>query len=120
MEDKPARRQVWRRVSPDHGEKSFNDLLARSELDFNSLAEFLGGGLDGGTENFGNTSRDAHQNFLAFYIQDGIHVNSRLTVNLGLRWDYFGVIGTDGDQLSIYNPSVGLVPAQSALSQGFE
>jgi hypothetical protein len=30
-------------------------------------------------------------------------------VNLGLRWDYFGVIGTDGDQLSIYNPSVGLV-----------
>ena len=45
---------------------SFNDLLARSELDFNSLAEFLGGGLDGGTENFGNTSRDAHQNFRPF------------------------------------------------------
>jgi Carboxypeptidase regulatory-like domain/TonB dependent receptor-like, beta-barrel len=88
---------------------SFNDLLARSELDFNSLTDFLGGGLSGGNENFGNTSRDAHQNFLAFYVQDGFHVNSRLTVNLGLRWDYFGVIGTDGDQLSIYNPSVGLV-----------
>jgi outer membrane receptor protein involved in Fe transport len=88
---------------------SFNDLLARGELDFNSLAEFLGGGLDGGTENFGNTSRDAHQNFLAFYIQDGYHVTSRLTVNLGLRWDYFGVIGTSGNQISIYNPSVGLV-----------
>jgi Carboxypeptidase regulatory-like domain/TonB dependent receptor len=92
---------------------SFNDLLARSELDFNSLAEFLGGGLDGGNENFGNTSRTAHQNFGALYVQDGFHVNSRLTVNLGLRWDYFGVIGTDGDQLSIYNPSVGLVrPSQ--------
>src|SRR5580700_4362463 len=92
---------------------SFNDLLARSELDFGSLAEFLGGGLDGGTENFGNTSRDTHQNFLAFYVQDGYHVNSRLTVNLGLRWDYFGVIGTDGNQLSIYNPTVGLVrPSQ--------
>jgi outer membrane receptor protein involved in Fe transport len=88
---------------------SFNDLLSRSELEFNSLAEFLGGGLDGGTENFGNTSRTAHQNFLAFYGQDGFHVNSRLTVNLGLRWDYFGVIGTDGDQLSIYNPALGLV-----------
>ncbi len=88
---------------------SFNDLLARSELNFNSLAEFLGGGLAGGNENFGNTSRTAHQNFLAFYIQDGFHLNSRLTVNLGLRWDYFGVIGTDGDQLSIYDPAVGLV-----------
>jgi hypothetical protein len=88
---------------------SFNDLLARGELEFNSLAEFLGGGLDGGTENFGNTSRDAHQNFLAFYFQDSYHVTSRLTVNLGLRWDYFGVIGTNGDQLSIYNPTVGLV-----------
>ena len=30
-------------------------------------------------------------------------------MNLGLRWDYFGVIGTNGDQLSIYNPTVGLV-----------
>src|ERR1700735_4285251 len=89
--------------------KSFNDLLARSELDFNSLAEFLGGGLDGGTENFGNTTRDAHQNFLAFYIQDSYHLTSQLTVNLGLRWDYFGVIGTDGNQLSIYDPTVGLV-----------
>ena len=56
-----------------------------------------------------NTSRVAHQNFLAFYVQDGFHVNSQLTVNLGLRWDYFGVIGTDGNQLSIYNPAVGLV-----------
>ena len=34
-------------------------------------------------------------------------------MNLGLRWDYFGVIGTDGNQLSIYNPAVGLVrPSQ--------
>jgi Carboxypeptidase regulatory-like domain/TonB dependent receptor len=88
---------------------SFNDLLARGELEFNSLAEFLGGGLDGGTENFGNTSRIAHQNFTAFYVQDSYHMTSQLTVNLGLRWDYFGVISTEGDQLSIYSPTVGLV-----------
>jgi hypothetical protein len=87
---------------------SFNDLLARSELDFGSLAEFLGGGLDGGTENFGNTSRNAYQNSVGLYVQDAIHVNSRLTVNVGVRWDYFGVIGEDNNQLSIYNPAVGL------------
>ena len=58
--------------------KSFNDLVERGELDFNSLAEFLGGGLDGGNTNVGNTSRNAHQNSHGLYIQDGIHVNSRL------------------------------------------
>jgi outer membrane receptor protein involved in Fe transport len=92
---------------------SFNDLVARSELEFNGLADFLAGGLSGATENFGNTSRNTHQNSWGFYVQDGFHVNSRLTVNAGLRWDYAGVIGTDGNQFSIYNPSVGLVrPSQ--------
>jgi hypothetical protein len=99
----------YRRTTVD----SFNDLVGRGVLDFNSLTEFLGGGLSGGDENFGNTSRYAHQNFTAFYIQDGFHITSQLTVNAGLRWDYFGVIGTDGNQLSIYNPAVGLVrPSQ--------
>ena len=99
----------FRRTTVD----SFNDLVARSELDFNGLADFLAGGLSGGTENFGNTSRNTHQNSWGFYVQDGFHVNTRLTVNVGLRWDYDGVIGTDGNQFSIYNPSVGLVrPSQ--------
>lgn len=93
--------------------ESFNDLLARGVLDFANLEGFLGGGLSGGTENFGNTSRNAHQNFWAFYVQDGFHLTSQLTINAGLRWDYFGVIGTDGNQISIFNPAVGLVrPSQ--------
>ena len=87
---------------------SFNDLVERGTLNFGSLAEFLEGDLDGGNTNVGNTSRNAHQNSHGLYIQDGIHVNSRLMVNLGLRWDYDGVIGADGNQLSVYNPAVGL------------
>jgi len=88
---------------------SFNDLVERGELSFNGLADFLAGGLHGGNTNVGNTSRNAHQNSNGLYIQDGIHVNSRLMVNLGLRWDYYGVIGADGNQLSVYDPAVGLV-----------
>lgn len=95
----------YRRTTVD----SFNDLLARGVLDFNGLTDFLGGGLSGGTENFGDTSRVAHQNFMAFYIQDGYHLTSQLTVNVGLRWDYFGVLSTDGNRISNYNPAVGLV-----------
>ena len=87
---------------------SFNDLVERGVLDFSNLTEFLAGGLSGGNTNVGNTSRNAHQNSHGLYIQDGIHVNSRLMVNLGLRWDYDGVIGADGNQLSVYNPAVGL------------
>ncbi len=88
---------------------SFNDLVERGELSFSSLAEFLEGGIGSGNTNVGNTSRNAHQNSHGLYIQDGIHVNSRLVVNLGLRWDYYGVIGADGNQLSVYNPALGLV-----------
>ena len=99
----------FRRTTVD----SFNDLVARSELEFSGLQTFLAGDLSGATENFGNTSRNTHQNSWGFYVQDGFHVNTRLTVNVGLRWDYAGVIGTDGNQFSIYNPSVGLVrPSQ--------
>ena len=99
----------FRRTTVD----SFNDLIARGILDFGSSSGFLAGDLSGGTENFGNTSRNTHQNNVGLYLQDGIHVSSRLTVNLGLRWDYYGVIGTDGNQFSIYNPSIGLVrPSQ--------
>jgi len=99
----------FRRTTVD----SFNDLVARSELEFSGLQDFLAGDLSSATENFGNTSRNTHQNSWGFYVQDGFHVNTRLTVNVGLRWDYAGVIGTDGNQFSIYNPSVGLVrPSQ--------
>lgn len=37
---------------------------------------------------FGNPSIAAHNNQYGVYVQDDWSVNSRLTVNIGLRWDY--------------------------------
>jgi hypothetical protein len=95
----------FRRTTVD----SFNDLNERGTLKFADLADFLSGTLSGGTTIVGNTARNTHQNSDALYVQDAFHLSSTVTVNLGLRWDYFGVIGTDGNQFSIYNPLVGLV-----------
>jgi hypothetical protein len=95
----------FRRTTVD----SFNDLNQRGTIKFGGLQDFLGGIVGSGTTIVGNTSRKAYQNSDALYLQDGYRVSSNVTVNLGLRWDYFGVIGEQNNQLSIYDPAVGLV-----------
>jgi hypothetical protein len=94
----------FRRTTVD----SFNDLNERGTLKFSGLEDFLAGATDGVTLVSGNTSRFTTQNSHALYAQDSFRVTSQVTVNFGLRWDYFGVIG-DGGQFSIYDPNVGLV-----------
>lgn len=53
-------------------------------------ANYVGGADNVSASNIANT--DMFRNYYAPYIQDDIKVNSRLTVNLGLRWEYFGQI----------------------------
>ena len=68
--------------------------------------DFLAGTIDGGRAAQGNSQRNTHQNNFAFYFQDSFHVTRNLTLNYGLRWDYFGVIGEDKGQFSIFNPAL--------------
>ena len=87
---------------------SLQDLNFRGRIKFDDLTGFLAGDVAGGAINYGSTQRYTHQDNLAFFVQDSWQVLPRVTVNAGIRWDYFGVIREGNDQISSYDPAVGL------------
>jgi len=99
----------FRRTAVD----SFYDAQFRGVLNFGSLAGFLGGAIGGGRIVRGNTDRQTSQNSHAFYVQDNWRPYSNVTVNLGVRWDFFGVIQEDQDRFSVYRPNQGLVSVRN-------
>jgi len=64
----------------------------RGKLSFDDLTGFLTGQPSDGGQRAGNTRRHTSENSHAFYIQDSFRWTPRLTLNLGMRWDYFGVV----------------------------
>src|SRR5271156_4672030 len=64
------------------------------------LQDFLAGDVDGGFQYFGDSTRHTFENNYGFYLQDSYRVTPHLTLNYGLRWDYFGVIGEKNNLLS--------------------
>src|SRR5215813_8413376 len=90
---------------------SFNDQLARGRLNFDSLADFLSGRVStSGTAVLrGATRRDTFTNNYGLFMQDDWKITPRLTLNLGLRYEYLGVFREKGDRLSNFLPALGLV-----------
>ena len=89
----------------------FFDNGYRGRLLFPDLPSFLAGMPSGNltTSNHeaqGDSRRGTFQNNHAFYVQDNIKLTQKLTLNAGLRWDYFGVIGEERDRFSIFDPSI--------------
>ncbi len=67
---------------------------------FNGIQDFLAGYVDSGFQYFGFSTRHTFENNFGFYAQDSYRLTPHLTLNYGLRWDYFGVVREKNNLLS--------------------
>ncbi|HTZ75500.1 MAG TPA: carboxypeptidase regulatory-like domain-containing protein [Candidatus Aquilonibacter sp.] len=82
---------------------------SRGILDFDGIGDFLAGTVEDGSITSGNGVRHTYQNNHGLYVQDAYKLTSTITVNAGLRWDYYGVFHEKNDLLSNFYPTQGLV-----------
>ncbi len=78
----------------------------RGRLKFNAdssagaLTNFLDGNVSSGLQYSGDSRRHTFENGYGLYLQDSFRVTPRVTVNYGLRWDYYGVIAEKNNLFS--------------------
>lgn len=65
----------------------------RGTLTFEDLTSFIEGIPSSGSQAEGGTLRHDFENNQGLYLQDNFRWTPRLTLNFGLRWDYYGVPG---------------------------
>lgn len=88
---------------------------ARGELKFLSLTDFLAGDVtNGGSITSGDGVRHTYQNNHGLYVQDAYKLRPTVTLNAGLRWDYYGVFHEKNDLMSNFDPVLGLVQVGTA------
>lgn len=92
----------------------------RGRLNFETLGDFLSG-IPTGSYGFknsqiaGGTNRNTFENSHAFYLQDSLRLNRNLTVNLGLRYDYLGIVQEKHSMFTNFDAASGVV---SPVGQG--
>ncbi|MGB6669872.1 MAG: TonB-dependent receptor [Candidatus Acidiferrum sp.] len=86
----------------------FNNFAENGALIFSSFQNFLLGDFSNG-ETFvgtGQTNRDFRGNDLGAYFQDDWKIFRRLTLNLGVRYDYMGPLTDTKDRVGNFDPSL--------------
>jgi hypothetical protein len=74
---------------------------------FSPLDDFLSGHIDSGSSADGDGTRYSYQNNSGAYVLDSWRLTPKVTLDYGLRWDYFGVIGAKNNAFSIFNVKTG-------------
>jgi Carboxypeptidase regulatory-like domain/TonB dependent receptor-like, beta-barrel len=80
----------------------------------NSLQAFLAGtpndpSSSHNSQYIGDSNRNTFENSQAFYLQDSYRITRRFTLNLGLRYDYFGIVQEKHEMFNNVNPTTGAV-----------
>ncbi|MFZ1085329.1 MAG: carboxypeptidase-like regulatory domain-containing protein [Terracidiphilus sp.] len=82
---------------------TYTDPNTNVTTNFTALDDFLSGYIDGGSSADGNGKRYSYQNSGGAYLLDSWRASKKITVNYGVRWDYFGVIGAENQAFSIFD-----------------
>jgi hypothetical protein len=73
--------------------EQFFDKYYRGRIKFASLTSFLEGSMLSNSFQYdGNSQRHTSENSYGLYVQDSFRLNQHLTVNYGMRWDYYGIV----------------------------
>ena len=84
----------------------------RGKLGFDSLDAFIAGtpnpSIFHSTQASGDTDRNTFENSYAGYVQDSIRLNRRVVLNLGLRYDYFGIVQEKHGLFTNVDPTTGI------------
>ena len=70
------------------------------EISTTALQNFLNGDVTDGFQYSGYSTRHTFENNFGLYFQDSFRITPRVTLNFGLRYDYFGAVGEENNLLS--------------------
>jgi hypothetical protein len=79
----------------------------RGSLDFPDLESFLQGIPDDGKQYAGDTNRNTFENSYSGYFQDSFRLSRKFVLNLGVRYDYYGIIQEKKGQFTAVDPTTG-------------
>jgi hypothetical protein len=76
------------------------------QVQFKTLTDFLDGNVRKGTLLVGNADVNARAHWSSIFFQDDYRVTTRVTLNLGLRWEYNGPPVERGNYEATFNPNL--------------
>jgi hypothetical protein len=92
----------------------------RGETRFNNLEDFLAGTPSKASILVGSPVRDLTQRLYAGFAQDDWRITKKVTLNLGVRYEYQGVPSESHDLLGNWEPTVGLEQVGKNISSVYK